>query len=166
MDRFLFAYVFPLSPTLLLSDLTIYVSNTTGVFREAGLLTLRELLGSLPFCDVSVLLIFSVFSVLCFLWFVCLRFVPCVPKCYPLPEIRDNWLICISKMATPGVCDLHMIYTEDIIPNYMHAIFWAWKWYIESNWIKWNKNSWKHSKYSKFLDLDKLIWILTEENQQ
>jgi hypothetical protein len=25
--------------------------------------------------------------------------------------------------ATPGVCDLHMIYTEDIIHNYTHAIF-------------------------------------------
>ena len=25
----------------------------------------------------------------------------------------------------------------------MCVIFWTWKWYIESSWIKWNKNYWK-----------------------
>ena len=35
------------------------------------------------------------------------------------------------------------IYIDDIIPNCMCVIFWTWKWYIESSWIKWNKNWWK-----------------------
>jgi hypothetical protein len=33
-----------------------------------------------------------------------------------------------------------MIYIDDIIHNCMCVIFWTWKWYIESSWIKWNKN--------------------------
>jgi hypothetical protein len=34
----------------------------------------------------------------------------------------------------------NMIYIDDIIHNCMCVIFWTWKWYIESSWIKWNKN--------------------------
>ena len=38
------------------------------------------------------------------------------------------------------VCNFYMIYIDDIIHNCMCVIFWTWKWYIESSWIKWNKN--------------------------
>ena len=37
-------------------------------------------------------------------------------------------------------CNFHMICIDDIIPNWIHVIFWTWKWCIESSRIKWNKH--------------------------
>jgi hypothetical protein len=44
----------------------------------------------------------------------------------------------ISENMSPN--NFHMIYIDDIIHNCMCVIFWTWKWYIESSWIKGNKN--------------------------
>ena len=50
-------------------------------------------------------------------------------------------LICsYLRWRRRDVCNFHMIYLDDIIHNCMCVIFWTWKWYIESSWIKWNKN--------------------------
>jgi hypothetical protein len=56
------------------------------------------------------------------------------------------WVLCsfaYLRWRRRGVCNFHMIYIDDIIHNCMCVIFWTWKWYIESSWMKWNKNSWK-----------------------
>ena len=56
------------------------------------------------------------------------------------------WVLCsfaYLRWRRRDVCNLHMIYIDDIIHNCMCVIFWTWKWYIESSWIKWNKNQWK-----------------------
>ena len=53
------------------------------------------------------------------------------------------WVLCsfaYLRWRRRDVCNFHMIYIDDIIHNYMCVIFWTWKWYIESRWIKWNKN--------------------------
>jgi hypothetical protein len=56
------------------------------------------------------------------------------------------WVLCsfaYLRWRRRDVCNFHMIYIDDIFHNCMCVIFWTWKWYIESSWIKWNKNSWK-----------------------
>jgi hypothetical protein len=53
------------------------------------------------------------------------------------------WVLCsfaYLRWRRRDVCNFHMIYIDDIIHNCMCVIFWTWKWYIESSWIKWNKN--------------------------
>jgi hypothetical protein len=53
------------------------------------------------------------------------------------------WVLCsfaYLRWRRRDVCNFHMIYVDDIIHNCMCVIFWTWKWYIESSWIKWNKN--------------------------
>ena len=53
------------------------------------------------------------------------------------------WVLCSSaylRWRRRDVCNFHIIYLDDIIHNCMCVIFWTWKWYIESSWIKWNKN--------------------------
>ena len=53
------------------------------------------------------------------------------------------WVLCsfaYLRWRRRDVCNFYMIYIDDIIHNCMCVIFWTWKWYIESSWIKWNKN--------------------------
>jgi hypothetical protein len=53
------------------------------------------------------------------------------------------WVLCsfaYLRWRRRDVCNFHMIYIDDIIHNCMCVICWTWKWYIESSWIKWNKN--------------------------
>ena len=53
------------------------------------------------------------------------------------------WVLCsfaYLRCRSRDVCNFHMIYIDDIIHNCMCVIFWTWKWYIKSSWIKWNKN--------------------------
>jgi hypothetical protein len=38
-------------------------------------------------------------------------------------------------MRRRNVCNVHMVYIEDIIPNCMYAIFWTWKLFIKSSWL-------------------------------
>ena len=62
--------------------------------------------------------------------------------------VRDShsqkwWVLCsFAYLRWPrrDVCNFHIIYIDDIIRNCMCVIFWTWTWYIESSWIKWNKN--------------------------
>ena len=52
-----------------------------------------------------------------------------------------GWLVSEEKILKHFIArNFHMIYIDDIIHNCMCVIFWTWKWYIESSWIKWNKN--------------------------
>jgi hypothetical protein len=51
-----------------------------------------------------------------------------------------NILNYLGRSRRRDVCNFHMIYIDDIIHNCMRIIFWTWKWYIESSWIKWNRN--------------------------
>ena len=56
------------------------------------------------------------------------------------------WVLCSFAYLwwrPRDLCNFHMIYRDDIIHNCMCDIFWTWKWYIESSWIKWNKNELK-----------------------
>jgi hypothetical protein len=53
------------------------------------------------------------------------------------------WILCsfaYLRWRRRDVCNFHMIYLDDIIHNCMCIIFWNWKLYIESSWIKWNEN--------------------------
>ena len=53
------------------------------------------------------------------------------------------WVLCsfaYLRWRRRDVCNFLMIYIDDIIHNCMCVIFWTWKWYLESSWIKWNKN--------------------------
>ena len=53
------------------------------------------------------------------------------------------WVLCsfaYLRWRRRDVSNFHMIYIDDIIHNCRYVIFWTWKWYIESSWIKWNKN--------------------------
>jgi hypothetical protein len=59
------------------------------------------------------------------------------------PHSQKWWVLCsfaYLRWRRRDVCNFHMIYIDDIIHNCMCVIFWSWKWYIESRWIKWNKN--------------------------
>jgi hypothetical protein len=72
-------FVIPLSPTRLLSDLTIHMSNTTGVISESEMLTLRENLDSPPVCGgVRVAHLVCFLCCVGYLCFVCLPPVSCV----------------------------------------------------------------------------------------
>ena len=65
---------------------------------------------------------------------------------YQMPHSQKWWVLCsfaYLRWRRRDVCNFHMIYIDDIIHNCMCVIFWTWKWYIESSWIKWNKNKWK-----------------------
>jgi hypothetical protein len=60
-----------------------------------------------------------------------------------IPHSQKWWVLCsfaYLRWRRRDVCHFHMIYIDDIIHNCMCVIFWTWKWYIESSWIKWNKN--------------------------
>ena len=53
------------------------------------------------------------------------------------------WVLCLFaylRWWRRDVCNFHIIYINDIIHNCICVIFWTWKWYIESSWIKWNEN--------------------------
>ena len=64
-----FFFFFPLSPTRLVSDLTIYVSNSMVSYKKQELLTLHEHLGSPPVfgrvCVFSVVFVVLLVVVLC-----------------------------------------------------------------------------------------------------
>ena len=60
-----------------------------------------------------------------------------------LSEMMGTLLFAYLRWRRRDVCNFHMIYIDDIIHSCMCVIFWTWKWYIESSWIKWNKNEWK-----------------------
>ena len=63
-----------------------------------------------------------------------------------IPHSQKWWVLCsfaYLRWRRRDVCNFLMIYIDDIIHNCMCVIFWTWKWYIESSWIKWNKNWWK-----------------------
>ena len=73
-------FFFPLEPSRLLPNLTVYMNNTTGSYKEE-LLTLREHLCSLQvFSGVRVAHLFSCLYCVVFLCFVCLRSVFYVPN--------------------------------------------------------------------------------------
>ena len=48
----------------------------------------------------------------------------------------QKWCVIYSfaylRWRCRDVCNFHMIYIDDIIPNCVCVIFWTWKWYIES----------------------------------
>ena len=61
----------------------------------------------------------------------------------PVLHSQKWWVLCsfaYLRWRRLDVCNFLMIYIDDIIHNCMCVIFWTWKWYIESSWIKWNKN--------------------------
>jgi hypothetical protein len=65
--------------------------------------------------------------------------------CWGSPSVHSQkwWVLCsfaYLRWRRRDVFNFHMIYIDDIIHNCMCVIFWTWKWYIESSWIKWNKN--------------------------